>query len=167
MIPPWLEGVIGALKPKIDVSKGDAAWGIGGAVVGGVVDLALLPVGVVTLGTCSGMGAGAGFACKAGIDGVVKKWRGYKQNKKARAFAAKASKRATKAMEVFQKAGYTPGWTSLSKAVELHTAELKTDEDLNAATDAAIKGYEEWIAPQASKATQPRAAKKAAPRRTS
>jgi hypothetical protein len=154
---PWWQAVFGAFKPKIDFNKGDAGWAVGGAVIGGVVDLALLPVGVVTLGTGSAMGAGAGYACKGALDSAVKKWHERIEKKKARersakaqAFADSAPSRANDAITIFEKNGFAKGKDDLRKYLELHSAKLMSNAQLNRAVDAAIKEYGKWTPPQAS-----------------
>jgi hypothetical protein len=146
----WLQAVLGVFKPKIEVSKGDAGWALGGAVLGGVVDLAFLPAGV-TVGTSSAMGAGAGYACKAGLDSAWRERRERQARKEARARAERAQAyvkqapdRAKGAIAIFENARYEEGERTLGIALELHEKNLKSDLKLSKAVDAAVKDYEDW-----------------------
>ncbi len=122
--------------PKdVEVGKGEIAWMTVGAIGGLAVDLAALPVGIITGGTASAAGAGLGYSGKVAFDNARDKF-GHR----------KARHRAEATRELFEKAGFTAGVKALDVQLELHEKKIKKNRNkmLDLAVDAQVAAFEKF-----------------------
>ncbi|OBA73794.1 hypothetical protein A5641_04365 [Mycobacterium sp. 1554424.7] len=143
---PVPKAFLDRLLPKdLKATKGDVAVMAMGGVVGLAVDLALLPVGVITGGSAAAAGAATAFSAKAGVESLGKRFKQRKHKKRAR-------ERALRAFKVFEGNGYDKGAAALAKVFDLYEQDLITGLELDAAVDKQLEAYKK----ASTKRTAPR-----------
>jgi hypothetical protein len=137
---PIPKAVLDRLLPKdLKATKGDVAVVAAGGVLGLVVDIALLPLGIVTGGSAAAAGAATAFSAKTGVEHTLKKLKKRRQKWDARDRAERASK-------VFEEDGNDKGKHVLDKLLRLHDQQLMSALELDAAVDAQLTAYKKELA---------------------
>ncbi|MBB3606374.1 putative membrane protein [Mycolicibacterium sp. BK556] len=123
--------------PKdVEFGKAEIAWMAAGGVTGLVVDIAALPLGVVTGGVASGAGVAAGYSAKVAVDKLADKVGHFK-----------ARARAEKARKLFEKYKFQTGVDVMTAQLDIHTAKIKKNrnKELDLAVATQTKAFEAFV----------------------